>query len=220
MLLSRDTVKNDDNAHPLPALQSSFQTVYGIMEATTDLSLGSPSSWSTSNVIHPNRSLNDIKNGKPYSSSSARSSHESPPLTDNHHFQISKNEVSSFPSSHNQDHAVLPSILQVINLLKRYNPAIILQNSGSVARDHLASERTFLAYVHTSLALSNAGIGIVQLLTIAELIFPEPSEIPMEEVSRRMEMKRFAKPLGVLTQVLALNILLLGEFFFFLQVLR
>jgi hypothetical protein len=38
-------------------------------------------------------------------------------------------------------------------------PGIKLVNSGSVARDHLASERTFLAYVRTSLAISAMGIG-------------------------------------------------------------
>lgn len=35
----------------------------------------------------------------------------------------------------------------------------MLENAGSVARDHLASERTFLAYVRTSLAISMAGVG-------------------------------------------------------------
>lgn len=34
-----------------------------------------------------------------------------------------------------------------------------LQNSGSVARDHLALERTFLAYMRTSLAIASAGVG-------------------------------------------------------------
>lgn len=34
-----------------------------------------------------------------------------------------------------------------------------LENSGNVARDHLASERTFLAYVRTSLTMSSAGVG-------------------------------------------------------------
>lgn len=34
-----------------------------------------------------------------------------------------------------------------------------LENSGSVARDHLASERTFLAYMRTSLATTSAGVG-------------------------------------------------------------
>ncbi|PPQ68808.1 hypothetical protein CVT24_007693 [Panaeolus cyanescens] len=40
-----------------------------------------------------------------------------------------------------------------------------LKNSGSVARDHLASERTYLAYVRTSLAISSAGVALMQLMT-------------------------------------------------------
>ena len=40
-----------------------------------------------------------------------------------------------------------------------YGPCLLLENSGSVARDHLASERTYLAYVRTSLALASAGVG-------------------------------------------------------------
>ena len=38
-------------------------------------------------------------------------------------------------------------------------PSLTLENSGSVARDHLASERTFLAYVRTSLGCSTMGVG-------------------------------------------------------------
>jgi hypothetical protein len=34
-----------------------------------------------------------------------------------------------------------------------------LENSGSVARDHLACERTFLAYMRTSLAIAASGVG-------------------------------------------------------------
>ena len=45
-------------------------------------------------------------------------------------------------------------------LLAQLNPAFVLQNSGSVARDHLASERTFLAYVRTSLTIATTGVGI------------------------------------------------------------
>lgn len=37
--------------------------------------------------------------------------------------------------------------------------SLTLQNSGAVARDHLALERTFLAYTRTSLALASAGVG-------------------------------------------------------------
>lgn len=39
-----------------------------------------------------------------------------------------------------------------------------LLNCGSVARDHLALERTYLAYVRTSLGLCSAGIGLTVLL--------------------------------------------------------
>ena len=43
------------------------------------------------------------------------------------------------------------------NLLRHIS--LRLENSGSVARDHLASERTFLAYMRTSLAISASGVG-------------------------------------------------------------
>jgi hypothetical protein len=40
-----------------------------------------------------------------------------------------------------------------------YNISLVLSNTGSVARDHLALERTFLAYVRTSLAMASTGVG-------------------------------------------------------------
>ncbi|KAF7312832.1 hypothetical protein MKEN_00966900 [Mycena kentingensis (nom. inval.)] len=46
--------------------------------------------------------------------------------------------------------------------------SLTLQNAGSVARDHLASERTFLAYVRTSLAMSAAGVALVQLFIVSD----------------------------------------------------
>ena len=44
-------------------------------------------------------------------------------------------------------------------LMKESGLLLTLENSGSVARDHLASERTFLAYVRTSLGCSTMGVG-------------------------------------------------------------
>jgi hypothetical protein len=53
-----------------------------------------------------------------------------------------------------------PSKTWVTNLRRsRYNPSIVLKNTGAVARDHLASERTFLAYVRTSMGLASMGVG-------------------------------------------------------------
>ena len=43
---------------------------------------------------------------------------------------------------------------------------LLLLNNGSVARDHLASERTFLAYVRTSLGLASAGVGVLFFLAV------------------------------------------------------
>ena len=43
-----------------------------------------------------------------------------------------------------------------------------LENSGSVARDHLASERTFLAYVRTSIAIASSGVGESLLYLVSE----------------------------------------------------
>jgi Domain of unknown function (DUF202) len=40
-----------------------------------------------------------------------------------------------------------------------FSISLTLRNTGSVARDHLASERTFLAYVRTSLSFASAGVG-------------------------------------------------------------
>ncbi|SAM09403.1 hypothetical protein [Absidia glauca] len=41
--------------------------------------------------------------------------------------------------------------------------SILLENTSSVARDHLANERTFLAWLRTSLALITVGVAITQL---------------------------------------------------------
>jgi hypothetical protein len=47
-----------------------------------------------------------------------------------------------------------------ISFLANLDPTLVLENTGSVARDHLASERTFLAYVRTSLTIATSGVGM------------------------------------------------------------
>ncbi|KAL4934143.1 uncharacterized protein BDV17DRAFT_1685 [Aspergillus undulatus] len=42
-----------------------------------------------------------------------------------------------------------------------------LENKGSVARDHLALERTFLAWLRTSLAFASIGIAVTQLFRLS-----------------------------------------------------
>ncbi|KAJ2720394.1 hypothetical protein GGI07_004634 [Coemansia sp. Benny D115] len=41
-----------------------------------------------------------------------------------------------------------------------------LENKGSVARDHLANERTYLAWIRTSLSLVTVGVAIRQLYRV------------------------------------------------------
>ncbi|KAF8473483.1 hypothetical protein BDZ91DRAFT_714694 [Kalaharituber pfeilii] len=50
--------------------------------------------------------------------------------------------------------------------------AIELENKGSVARDHLALERTFLAWLRTSLAFASIGIAVTQLFRLSAVMEP------------------------------------------------
>ncbi|KAG6917281.1 hypothetical protein DXG01_003122 [Tephrocybe rancida] len=87
---------------------------------------------------------------------------------------------------------------------KLFKPSLILENSGSVARDHLASERTFLAYIRTSLLLASTGSpeALVQLFAVA-------SANP--QVSATLgHVRQFARPLGATMVVFGLCILIVG----------
>ncbi|KAJ3827862.1 hypothetical protein EV361DRAFT_795207 [Lentinula raphanica] len=90
---------------------------------------------------------------------------------------------------------------------------LVLENSGSVARDHLALERTFLAYVRTSLAIASTGVGkyvtsyasstLVQLFTIS-------SNTSSESIGFASKIQSFARPLGSTSVGLGILVLLIG----------
>ncbi|KAK7013011.1 hypothetical protein R3P38DRAFT_2788994 [Favolaschia claudopus] len=71
--------------------------------------------------------------------------------------------------------------------------SLLLENRGTTARDHLASERTFLAYLRTSLALAAGGVVMGQLLNLPGSVFGS-----------------YARPLAASCIVLALYVLLVG----------
>ena len=52
---------------------------------------------------------------------------------------------------------------QFVSTMNKWSPSYILMNKGATARDHLANERTFLAYMRTSLSLLTVGIAVIQL---------------------------------------------------------
>ncbi|KAG1821354.1 hypothetical protein EV424DRAFT_1307896, partial [Suillus variegatus] len=81
--------------------------------------------------------------------------------------------------------------------------SLVLENKGNVARDHLASERTYLAYVRTSLACASAGVALVQLFTL--------SSSTDANTHGKMAPQRFARPLGATVVLLGLFILIYGE---------
>ncbi|KAF9220498.1 hypothetical protein BS17DRAFT_797674 [Gyrodon lividus] len=88
--------------------------------------------------------------------------------------------------------------------------SLVLENKGNVARDHLASERTYLAYVRTSLACASAGVALLQLFTL--------SNTEGDTVSKPggINLERLGKTLGATIVLLGLGILLLGVVRYFM----
>ncbi|CEI90304.1 Putative DUF202 domain protein [Rhizopus microsporus] len=57
-----------------------------------------------------------------------------------------------------------------VNCIEKYidlfSTSLYLENTLAVARDHLANERTFLAWVRTSLSTISAGVAVTQLFRL------------------------------------------------------
>lgn len=119
-------------------------------------------------------------------------------------FQVGKAEESESPSSPDQTEARRSGMALIC---QTYNPQLVFENRGSTARDHLASERTFLAYVRTSLALASTGVALVQLFTIAD-ITSKSLNVPVGNASRKVQ--NFARPLGISTVLMGLIMLIIG----------
>ncbi|KAF6757571.1 hypothetical protein DFP72DRAFT_239057 [Ephemerocybe angulata] len=93
----------------------------------------------------------------------------------------------------------------------RNKTSLRLENSGSVARDHLASERTFLAYIRTSLAIASSGVALVQLFSVSAR-----STSPGNLLAPNAMLQGFVRPLGAITIFIGLSVLLIGVTRYFL----
>ena len=97
-----------------------------------------------------------------------------------------------------------------------------LENSGSVARDHLASERTFLAYMRTSLAIASSGVGESPLFKYQTILRADYSILffyvaLVQFFSTASESARswhhvYIRPLGASTVIVGLLVLFIGLF--------
>ena len=91
--------------------------------------------------------------------------------------------------------------------------SLTLENKGSVARDHMANERTFLAWLRTSLAFITIGIGVTQLFRLEKpgtRVRTTDRILDLSSDDKSDDLKRFGKPLGSIFIILGILTLLMG----------
>ncbi|KAF2028783.1 hypothetical protein EK21DRAFT_90303 [Setomelanomma holmii] len=96
--------------------------------------------------------------------------------------------------------------------------SVELENKGSVARDHLALERTFLAWLRTSLSFASIGIAITQLFRLnTSLSNPSRKQHAHQQSldinlldTPQSHLRHLGKPLGATFIGIAIVMLFIG----------
>lgn len=91
----------------------------------------------------------------------------------------------------------------LLTFMKGLELELYLENHNSVARDHLANERTFLAWMRTGLTAVSAGVVVTQLFQLNG------------HVGRMGEFQRAGQIIGILFIVIGLIFSIIGTLRYF-----
>ncbi|GAA5972986.1 hypothetical protein JCM8115_006146 [Rhodotorula mucilaginosa] len=80
-----------------------------------------------------------------------------------------------------------------------------IPNTGSAARDHLACERTVLAWLRTGMVLATVGIALAQLLRLPSTAFGSNSVPVTPTTSKRSDIAAAADPTTLLHALASLS---------------
>lgn len=93
-----------------------------------------------------------------------------------------------------------------------------LENKGSVARDHLANERTFLSWIRTAFTIMSLGVAFVQMYSIlnrAKEAIAEGKAYPIDRSNAWIDNSDLVESVGIITGVLLLVVILFGTLRYF-----
>ncbi|KAI8147540.1 hypothetical protein BJV82DRAFT_595935 [Fennellomyces sp. T-0311] len=82
--------------------------------------------------------------------------------------------------------------------ISKCSASLYLENTGSVARDHLANERTYLAWLRSSLSTISVGVGITQLFRLDRAVEHDP------------HLQTWGRPVGLMFICMAMIFLCFG----------
>ncbi|KAI0275957.1 hypothetical protein BGY98DRAFT_920005 [Russula aff. rugulosa BPL654] len=150
-------------------------------------------------TTRPNSDDDDDDDDVRLTHSQSRASAEADQLNTNTDREVRDGPLASSSSQPKADNTSVPAAVGTGTPKVPFSLSLTLRNTGSVARDHLASERTFLAYVRTSLSFASAGVGSTT------------SASPNQPV-----VASYARPLGATLIAFGMAVLGMGTYRYFL----